>query len=114
LDLNEERDVFVHDMQTGATTLVSLSTEGFQSSNASKNPSISATGRYVSFDTTGPLGAGDTNGAADVFVRDRLLGTTTRVSVSTAGTQGCCTSDSARLSTTGRFVVFASAADDLV
>src|SRR5438034_8823283 len=44
---------------------------------------------------------GDTNGASDVFVRDRTAGTTERISVSTGGAQGDSGSGWARLSANG-------------
>ena len=48
----------------------------------------------------------DTNNASDVFVHDRNTGTTTRVSVDSAGTQANGASDSPALSADGRFVAF--------
>ena len=78
--------------------------------------SISADGRFVAFasDATN-LVSGDTNGAADVFVRDRQAGTTERVSVDSAGNQASG-GDSLRpaISADGRFVVFHSDATNLV
>jgi len=54
----------------------------------SESSSISADGRIVAFQSwASDLVPGDTNGTADVFVRDRFTGTTTRVSVSTSGEQ---------------------------
>jgi Tol biopolymer transport system component len=76
---------------------------------------ISADGRFVAFDTAaGDLAPGDTNGTVDVFIRDRLRLTTTRVSVSSAGEQGFDVSAEPALSADGRFVVFTSDADNLV
>ena len=61
------------------------------------------------------LVANDTNRTVDVFVRDLQLGTTTLVSVNNAGTgSGNSYSTGPRISADGRFVVFASAATDLV
>jgi len=54
--------------------------------------------------------ANDTNGATDIFVRDRFLGTTTRVSLGSGGVQGDATSSNARISANGRFIAFESAA----
>jgi hypothetical protein len=52
----------------------------------SSTPALSADGRFIAFDSDAPdLVPGDTNGERDVFVRDRLTGTTTRVSVSSTG-----------------------------
>jgi len=49
---------------------------------------VSASGRFVVFvSAASNLVAGDTNGSSDVFMRDRLLGTTTRLSVSAKGVQ---------------------------
>ena len=49
---------------------------------------MSTDGRYVAFEsTTSDLVANDTNGATDVFVYDRHDGTTTIVSVDSAGDQ---------------------------
>src|SRR5262245_8151452 len=81
-DTNGSLDVFVRDRQTGTTERVSVSSGGAQANGISYQPSISADGRYVAFvsDAAG-LVTGDTNGTWDVFVRDRQLGTTERVSV---------------------------------
>src|SRR5205807_9227046 len=58
--------------------------------------------------------SGDTNGATDVFVRDRQTGTTERVSVASGGRQGNGFSLGPVLSADGRFVAFHSAATNLV
>ncbi|MDX1450714.1 MAG: S-layer homology domain-containing protein, partial [Acidimicrobiia bacterium] len=57
---------------------------------------------------------GDTNGAADVFVRDRVSGTTRRVSVTSTGAQLAMASFGADISADGRFVVYATDADGVV
>lgn len=65
--------------------------------------------RYVAFGSRASnLVVGDTNGADDIFVRDRLLGTTERVSVSSSGEQGLCRSSRVDISADGRYVVFHS------
>ena len=80
--------MFVRDRVTGATTRVSVATGGTQANNHSERPAISADGRYVAFTSLASnLVAGDTNGKLDVFVRDRVTGATTRVSVATGGAQ---------------------------
>jgi Tol biopolymer transport system component len=69
-DTNGERDVFVHDRQTGQTTRVSVSSGGVQASGASVEAAISGDGRYVAFDSwVSNLVSGDTNNTGDVFVR---------------------------------------------
>ena len=67
----------------GTTERVSVSSGGAQGNDGSYfDPAISADGRFVAFtsDATN-LVPGDTNGAADIFVRDRQTGTTRRVSL---------------------------------
>ena len=79
-DTNGHIDVFVRDMSTGTIERVSVSTSGTQSNGDSRGVSISADGRYVAFASVASnLTAGDTNGFDDVFLRDRQLGTTTRL-----------------------------------
>jgi Tol biopolymer transport system component len=116
-DTNFQNDVFVHDRQTGTTERVSVATSGAEANNESNSPSISADGRYVAFlSYAGNLVAGDTNGAADVFVRDRQNGTTERVSVSSSGAQGdiFMASYNPSISADGRYVAFNSEATNLV
>jgi Tol biopolymer transport system component len=80
-----------------------------------RTPSVSADGRFVAFTSfASNLVAGDTNLRSDVFVRDRLLGVTVRVSVDSSGAEGNDESDSSVLSPDGRFVAFTSVATNLV
>jgi Tol biopolymer transport system component len=60
------------------------------------------------------LVAGDTNGKSDVFVRDREKSQTTRISVSSGGTQGNAQSHTPVISADGRYVAFTSDAKTLV
>jgi Tol biopolymer transport system component len=114
-DTNETSDVFVHDRQTGETTRVSVASDGTQGGFQSSSPSISAGGRYVAFSSYATnLVEGDTNGEADVFVRDRQTGETTRVSVASGGTQSESGSFRPFISADGRYVAFSSYATDLV
>ena len=106
--------VLVHDRQTGALEPVSAASNSFEGHNAF-SPSISADGRYVAFESLSDgLVPGDTNGALDVFVRDRQTRTTTRVSISTSGSQGNGGSNDAFISADGRYVAFCSEATNLV
>jgi Tol biopolymer transport system component len=114
-DANGERDVFVYDMQTGAVELISGSMAGGSGNGWSSGASISADGRYVAFHSeASDLVAGDTNACRDVFVYDRATGAMERVSQSGAGEQGARYSESASISADGRYVAFASAAENLV
>src|SRR4029079_602267 len=86
-DTNHCRDVFVWTRATGAVERVSVAGDGSQAAaGASDASSISADGRYVAFASTAPnLVAGDTNLVADVFVHDRVTGSTLRASVAARG-----------------------------
>lgn len=113
-DTNGARDVFVHDLVTGELELISVSTSGTQGNSHSWHPSISTSGRYVAFLSQATnLVPGDTNGSLDVFVRDRLAGTTVRVSVSSAGTQASSLSSHPSISADGQTISFRSFADNL-
>jgi len=104
-------DVFLFDRVTARTELVSVSSAEVQGNHASIDPELSGDGRFVAFHSAASnLVAGDTPLTNDMFVRDRVAGTTERVSVSTAGT-----TDGENMSGThhgitrdGRFVAFAT------
>ena len=126
-DTNNASDVFVHDRQTDITTRVSVDNAGNQGNDYSSDPSISADGRYVAFTSGAPnLVSDDTNGSRDVFVHDRQTGTTTRVSVDSAGRQTPLPGDDywppvwdggsqlPSISADGRYVSFSSMASTLV
>ena len=114
-DDNESSDVFVRDLQAGATTRVSEYPGGFQAEGDSLRPAISADGRYVAFDSDAwNLVWGDTNDAFDVFLHDRATGSTTRVSVDDSGLQSDGGSFRPTLSGDGRYVAYYSDASNLV
>jgi len=120
-DTNNNNDIFVRDTLTNTTTLVSLDSAGNQANNGSSRPSISADGRFVAFQSSASnLVPGDTNrdpdsfAIQDIFVRDRLTNTTTRVSVDSAGNQANRFSDRPSISADGRFVAFTSEASNIV
>jgi Tol biopolymer transport system component len=115
-DANKTSDIFIHDMQTGTTTLISVDSTGSQGNNSSYDPSISADGRKVVFYSNADnLVSGDTNGThTDIFVHDLQTGTTTRVSMDSSGVQGNEDSYYPSISADGRYVVFSSYASNLV
>jgi Tol biopolymer transport system component len=115
LDTNGTWDVFVRDLQAGTTERVSIDSSGAQGNGASERPAISADGRCVAFDSSATnLVPGDTNARNDVFVHDRQLATTERMSVDASGVQGNDVSSNASISSDGRCVAFASDATNLV
>jgi len=114
-DTNQKFDVFVHDRRTGRTQRVSVSTNERQASRRSRDPSISGDGRYVAFFSLDPnLVPGDTNRGWDVFVRDRQIGTTRCVSVSSNGDPVNGVSQWPSISANGKYVAFDSYASNLV
>jgi Tol biopolymer transport system component len=114
-DSNDGEDVFVHDLFTGTTTRASVADDESQANGRSIDPAISSDGRYVAFmSSASNLVAGDSGGYYDIFVRDCTSGTTTRASVSSAGTEGNSDSRFAALSADGRYVAFSSYATNLV
>jgi len=120
-DNNGTTDIFVRDMQTGRTSLVSVNQAGDGSGNGDSDAFgavISSSGRFLVFrSNASDLVANDTNGNPDVFVRDLRNGTTTLVSVNLAGSASGNDGsgyDGPSISDNGRFVAFVSAASDLV
>ncbi|HVM17636.1 MAG TPA: hypothetical protein VM290_08660 [Gaiellaceae bacterium] len=94
---------------------MSLTETGGQSNGDSASAAVSGNGRYVAFASAATnLVAGDTNNAVDIFVRDRVAGTTRRVSVSSSGAQANANSREAAISADGSVVAFASQASNLV
>jgi hypothetical protein len=114
-DTNFASDVFLVDRQTGTRERVSVPNGGGQGNSGSMDPAISADGRFVAFASSASnLVTGDTSGVLDIFVRDRQLGTTARVSVSTSGAEGDGSSWYPSISSNGQFVAFESNATTLV
>ncbi|MBK7642120.1 MAG: PD40 domain-containing protein [Planctomycetes bacterium] len=116
-DTNGATDVFVHDMQTGVTTRVSVSSAGVQANNYSytSDGNISGDGRFVGFSSfANNLVPNDQNGLADAFVHDRLTGQTTRVSVGNTGNGANASSTGCYVSDDGHLATFSSSASNLV
>jgi Tol biopolymer transport system component/ribosomal protein L24E len=119
-DFNGSADVFLaQPAAPGATIRVSVPSTGGEASGfapvPTAPPAVSADGGLVAFESdSSNLVAGDTNGVTDIFVRDRPGGHTERVSVATDGTQANKGSFKPGISADGRFVVFESAASNLL
>jgi Tol biopolymer transport system component len=123
-DTNGTSDVFVRDRVTGSTERVSVDSRGRQATGGEAGgvldsnfgrPALSADGRYVAFVSSATnLVKGDRNNVPDVFVRDRVAGTTERVSMAGRKTQANSDSSNPAITADGRFVAFSSFADNLV
>lgn len=108
-------DVYMRDRVLGTTSVISVGMAGQPSNWGSGYPRCSEDGQIVAFEGWGSnLVPGDTNGVGDIFVRDLINGTTTRVSVSSSGVEANDRSTGTALSGDGRFVAFSSLATNLV
>ena len=110
------KDIYVHDRTNGTTEVVSLNNYGSQTSNGghSERSDITRDGRYIIFESTASnLVSSDNNAVRDIFVRDRKLSTTVRLSESTSGTEANDNSSFPSISCDGAFAVFKSPATNL-
>jgi Tol biopolymer transport system component len=115
-DTNNANVIFVKDLATGAVTRVDTAADGTQANGqASLSFVFSPNGRKIAFESDATnLVAGDTNGQADIFVKDLSSGAITRVSTARDGTEANGQSFSFVFSPNGRKIAFASNATNLV
>jgi Tol biopolymer transport system component len=131
-DTNLLDDIFVHDLRTGTTVRVSVDSHGKQANGSSEYPALSADGQKVSFDSaatnldpthqcgsavgtslvcaTQPYTIGT---LSQMFVHDRVHGSTAVVSVSSTGELSDGQSGPGTISRDGRYVAFTSEGDNL-
>ncbi len=110
-DGNGASDVFVKDLQTGAIVRASTSAAGVEGNLASNSAKFTPDGRYVVFASSASnLVANDTNGRADIFVKDLQTGAIQRASVGATGTEGVTDSAAPSISADGRYVAFETTA----
>jgi Tol biopolymer transport system component len=113
-DTNKTRDVFVRDLIANTTTRVSVTTDGKQAVGDSVRPSISATGRFVAFQSEAPLQSDDTNKKTDAYLHDLETKETTRVSIGPGGAEGNAGSFSPSLNADGSLLAYWSNASNFV
>jgi Tol biopolymer transport system component len=101
-------DVFVHDRSTGETERISVNTAGEPALGApSFDGEITPDGRYVAFvSAAGNLDPLDTDDKYDIFVRDRVAGTTEMVSLTSTGEETDLFAFAPSISDDGRLVAF--------
>ncbi len=113
-DINGQTDIFVHDRNTGAMEIVSISNTGEHGNGQSREPSISANGRFVAFESRATnLVPSDINGQTDIFIHDRITDAMEIVSISNTGEHGNGQSREPSISADGRFVAFGSNSSNL-
>lgn len=107
-------NVFVHDLTTNQTHLVSKSSAGVPGNNHSTTARISGNGNRIAFVSAATnLVSGDTNAKEDAFVHDLTTGQTLRVSVSSSGAQANGETANAILDFSGNRIAFVSDASNL-
>ncbi len=116
---NGHSQIYVRDRFSGTSELISVAGGGAPGNGASQGAGLTPDGRFVIFQSAASdLVAGDTNGTLDVFVRDRLLGITTRISIATDGSEAAAPCElgfsGGGISADGRSVGFESTAPNLV
>lgn len=110
-------DIYLRDRQAGTTELISVNSDEAPGDGRSTSPSVSADGQFVAFTSESTNFAAEDSSPfldEDVFVRDRLAGTTVRVSESTAGEEGNGASRVPAISADGLVTAFSSEASNLV
>lgn len=116
-DTNQQADLFAFDTATKTRELVSKGLNGSGANGASFDAVVSADGRYVAFVSYATnLAANDSNGdVSDVFLRDRIAGTTILISSDCDGLgSGNRSSQRPQISANGRYVIFQSYANNLL
>jgi Tol biopolymer transport system component len=111
----ETANIYLRDTVAKATTRITRSTSGGEPNGPSSWPAISGDGRVVAFESKASnLVHGDKNGTSDIFVHDRVTGTTTLVSHRPDGRPGNGASHRPAISGDGQTVAFQSLASDLL
>lgn len=110
-------DIYLWDSASDAIELISIASDDYRSDNYSYNAHVSDDGNLVVFQsaaTTLDAELADTNGDYDIFLRNRLLGETKRISMGYDGSEANYDSYNAKISGNGKYVVFQSRASNLV
>jgi Tol biopolymer transport system component len=114
-DTNGTTDIYLYDHAAETCTLVSASAAGVVGNAISERCAVAQSARFVAFESAAVnLTDTDTNGAADIFVKDMATGLITRVSVASDGTQANGPSRRPAISADGNLVAFLSEATNLV
>jgi len=114
-DTNQSTDVFLRDRINMTTERVSLANDGSQANGRSSSSAMSDDGRFIVFESIASnLVAGEQTFFSQLYVRDRINGTTQRISVDSNGVLANSSSSSVAMSHDGRYISFSSFASNLV
>ncbi len=112
---NWEPDIFLHDRQTGKTTLIPPERGTERQGKPSANPAISANGRFIVFQAPrSKLLSDDAGSKQDVFLYDRESGKTIRISTASNGEAGNKWATRPAISGDGNSIAFQSTSANLV
>lgn len=114
-DTNSQVDAFVYDRIANSFDLVSKSSGGTLGNGTSGEVSVSNDGRFAAYSSGATnLVSSDTNNDYDIFLHDRLSGTTELVSKNASGTQANGFSFQPNISSNAKYIVYASTATNLI
>ncbi|MBU6320344.1 MAG: PD40 domain-containing protein [Alphaproteobacteria bacterium] len=124
-DTNGAGDLFLKNIETGVLTRISTDSSGAQANGSSFYAAMSSDGRFVAFSSNATnLVPGDTNGQADLFLKDLQTGAVSRISTDASGAQATGGGSPppfwppgsifASFSGDGRYIAFQSTAANLV
>ena len=114
-DSNSSSDIFIYEINTGVTSLISKDSSGILGNNHSGSPTLSGDGRYVVFQSSASnLVPGDSNSVDDIFLHDNITGVTERISVDSLGGEANGDSSNPSISANGQYISFESLASNLV
>ena len=114
-DTNGEDDIFIRDRTTDTITRVTYALDSGDPNQACLNTVIAADGRYVTFESRASnLVADPTNGEVQVYLYDRIEGTTRLITKNAKGEPANLESSRVAMDASGRYIVFQSRASNLV
>jgi len=112
-DINDKKDIFLRDLTTGTTQMISFAADGSNADNHSYRAVISANGKYVSYESLARnLVSSPVNPIRDIFIHEIQTGKNMLVSVSSDGSLSTHDSISACISKDGKYVAFSSEASN--
>ena len=114
-DTNSSNDIFIKNIASGVVTRVSVAADGTEADSSSYNPSLSADGKKVIFESMASnLVPGYSSGGNYIYIKDLQTGEVSIVSANTEGAVPDSDSYNASISADGKKAIFESLATNLV